>query len=138
YLAVILDSYSRKVVGWKLDRALTSRLAADALESAIELRRPLPGVVHHSDRGVQYTSPEYIGILKLHGMIRSMSRPANPYDNANCRASSRRSSARKSTPTNTATSRICTVTSRSSSTATTTRNDCIPRSGTKHQRSSRL
>jgi len=84
YLAVILDFYSRKVVGWKLDRALTSRLAADALESAIELRRPLPGVVHHSDRGVQYTSPEYIGILKLHGMVRSMSRPANPYDNANC------------------------------------------------------
>ena len=84
YLAVVLDSYSRKIVGWKLDRALTSHLAAHALESAIELRRPLPGVVHHSDRGVQYTSPEYIAILKLHGMAQSMSRPANPYDNANC------------------------------------------------------
>jgi transposase InsO family protein len=84
YLAVILDGYSRKVVGWKLGRTLTSRLAADALESAIELRRPLPRVVHHSDRGVQYTSPEYVAILKLHGMVQSMSRPANPYDNASC------------------------------------------------------
>jgi transposase InsO family protein len=84
YLAVILDGYSRKVVGWKLDRALTSRLAAEALESAIDVRRPLPGVVHHSDRGVQYTSPEYVAILKLHGMVQSMSRPANPYDNASC------------------------------------------------------
>jgi putative transposase len=84
YLAVILDGYSRKVVGWKLDRTLTSRLAAEALENAIDLRHPLPGVVHHSDRGVQYTSPEYVAILKLHGMIQSMSRPANPYDNASC------------------------------------------------------
>ena len=84
YLAVILDGFSRKIVGWKLDRALTSRLAADALKSAIELRRPLPGVVHHSDRGVQYTAPEYVALLKLHGMVQSMSRPANPYDNASC------------------------------------------------------
>lgn len=84
YLAVILDGYSRKVAGWKLDRALTSRLAANALESAIELRHPLLGVVHHSDCGVQYSSPEYVAILKLHGMVRSMSRPANPYDNASC------------------------------------------------------
>jgi len=53
YLAVILDGYSRKVVGWNLDRMLTSRVAAEALESAIDLRRPLPGLVHHSDRGVQ-------------------------------------------------------------------------------------
>ena len=84
YLAVILDGYSRKIVGWKLDRTLTSRLAAEALASAIELRRPLPGVVHHSDRGFQYTSPEYVELLKLHGMVQSMSRPANPYDNASC------------------------------------------------------
>ena len=84
FLAVILDGYSRKVVGWKLDRSLTSRIAAQALQSAIELRCPFPGVVHHSDRGVQYTSPEYVAILKLHGMVQSMSRPANPYDNASC------------------------------------------------------
>lgn len=84
YLAVILDGYSRKVVGWKLDRTLTSRLAAEALERAIDLRRPLPGVVHHSDRGVQYASPEYVAILKRQGMVQSMSRPASPYDNASC------------------------------------------------------
>ena len=84
YLAVILDGFSRKVVGWNLDRSLTSRLAVDALESAIDLRRPLPGVVHHSDRGVQYISPEYVAILQRHGMVQSMSRPANPYDNASC------------------------------------------------------
>jgi putative transposase len=84
YLAVILDGYSRKVVGWKLDRTLTSRLATEALESAIDLRRPLPGLVHHSDRGVQYASAEYVAVLKLQGMVPSMSRPANPYDNASC------------------------------------------------------
>jgi len=84
YLAVILDGYSRKVVGWKLDRSLTSRLGVDALENAIERRCPLPGTVHHSDRGVQYTSPEYVAILQRHGMVQSMCRPANPYDNASC------------------------------------------------------
>ena len=83
-LAVILDGFSRKAVGWKLDRSLTSRLAADALETAITLRCPLPVVVHHSDRGVQYTSPEYVAILQRYGIIQSMSRPANPYDNASC------------------------------------------------------
>ena len=84
YLAVILDGYSRKVVGWKLDRTLASRLALDALQQAIELRRPLPGLVHHSDRGIQYASTDYVALLKRHGMIPSMSRPANPYDNASC------------------------------------------------------
>jgi putative transposase len=84
YLALVLDSFSRKVVGWKLDRTLASRLATDALESAIAARKPLPGLVHHSDRGVQYASAEYVEILKQHEMVPSMSRPANPYDNASC------------------------------------------------------
>jgi transposase InsO family protein len=84
YLAVILDGFSRKVVGWKLERTLTSRLATEALEQAINARQPLPGLVHHSDRGVQYASAEYVAILKQHGMVSSMSRPANPYDNASC------------------------------------------------------
>jgi transposase InsO family protein len=84
YLAVLLDGYSRKVVGWKLDRTLASRLAIEALERVIELRRPPAGLVHHSDRGVQYASAEYVTILKQHGMVPSMSRPANPYDNASC------------------------------------------------------
>jgi putative transposase len=84
YLAVILDGYSRKVVGWKLDRTLASRLAIDALRQAIELRRPLPGLVHHSDRGIQYASADYVTHLKQRGIVPSMSRPANPYDNASC------------------------------------------------------
>jgi len=84
YLALILDGFSRKVVGWKLDRTLASRLATEALEMAITRRKPLPGLVHHSDRGIQYASAEYIAILKKHGMVPSMSRPANPYDNASC------------------------------------------------------
>ena len=80
YLAVILDGFSRKVVGWALDRTLASRLASTALEQAIAKRQPPPGLVHHSDRGVQYASAQYIAILEKHGMIPSMSRPANPYD----------------------------------------------------------
>ena len=84
YLALILDAFSRKVVGWKLDRTLASRLATEALEIAIETRKPLPGLVHHSDRGIQYASGEYVAILQKHGMVPSMSRPANPYDNASC------------------------------------------------------
>jgi transposase InsO family protein len=84
YLALILDSFSRKVVGWKLDRTLTTRLAIDALQQAIEARQPLPGLVHHSDRGIQYASAEYVALLKKHQMVSSMSRPANPYDNASC------------------------------------------------------
>jgi transposase InsO family protein len=84
YLAVILDAFSRKVVGWMLERTLTSRLATEALQKAIALRKPLPGLVHHSDRGVQYASAEYVAILREHEMVPSMSRPANPYDNASC------------------------------------------------------
>jgi putative transposase len=84
YLALVLDGFSRKVVGWKLDRTLASRLATDALESAIAVRKPLPGLVHHSDRGIQYASGDYVAILRKHEMVPSMSRPANPYDNASC------------------------------------------------------
>ena len=84
YLAVILDGFSRKVVGWALDRTLASRLPRAALEQAIAKRQPAPGLVHHSDRGVQYASEEYGAMLEKRGMIPSMSRPANPYDNASC------------------------------------------------------
>ena len=84
YLAVILDGFSRKVVGWELDRTLASRLAIAALERATAQRRPRPGLVHHSDRGVQYACGEYVAILEKCGMVPSMSRPANPYDNASC------------------------------------------------------
>jgi putative transposase len=84
YLAIILDGFSRKVVGWALDRTLATRLPKAALEQAIAARQPAPGLVHHSDRGVQYASDEYVQLLQQHQMIPSMSRPANPYDNASC------------------------------------------------------
>src|SRR5262249_53053155 len=73
YLAVILDAFSRKVVGWALERTLTSRLPKAALEQAIAQRQPPPGLVHHSDRGVQYASNDYVNLLLDHQMIPSMS-----------------------------------------------------------------
>ena len=84
YLALVLDAFSRKVVGWALDRSLSARLPTAALRNAIANRQPQPGLVHHSDRGVQYASEEYGRVLDRHGIIPSMSRPANPYDNARC------------------------------------------------------
>jgi len=84
YLAVILDRFSRKVVGWALERTMATRLPKAALEQAIAARQPPPGLVHHSDRGVQYAADEYVKVLQQHQMIPSMSRPANPYDNASC------------------------------------------------------
>jgi putative transposase len=84
YLAVVLDRFSRRVVGWSLGRSLEAKLAITALQRAIEERHPGPGLVHHSDRGVQYASQEYVALLQAHQMIPSMSRPANPYDNAAC------------------------------------------------------
>jgi len=84
YLAVILDGFSRKVVGWALDRTLAMRLTMGALGQAIGSRQPEPGLVHHSDRGLQYASAEYVEVLENNRVIPSMSRPANPYDNASC------------------------------------------------------
>jgi putative transposase len=84
YLAVVLDAFSRKVVGWALDRTLAARLPIAALEQALAQRQPPPGLVHHSDRGVQYACGDYGKVLQHHQMIPSMSRPANPYDNASC------------------------------------------------------
>jgi len=84
YLAVVLDGFSRKVVGWELGRRIDRRLALAALEMAIAQRQPLPGLVHHSDRGVQYACREYVALLEKHHMVASMSRPGNPYDNARC------------------------------------------------------
>jgi transposase InsO family protein len=72
------------VVGWELAGTLVARLPIAALEKAIAERKPPPGLVHHSDRGVQYASGDYVRILTKHQAIPSMSRPANPYDNASC------------------------------------------------------
>lgn len=84
YLAVVLDAYSRRVIGWALGRTLEAELAVSALTMALRQRRPAPGLVHHSDRGVQYASQEYTDLLKQHGAEISMSRKGNPYDNAAC------------------------------------------------------
>lgn len=84
YLAVILDAYSRRVIGWALDRTLEDELTLEALGMALERRSPAPGLVHHSDRGVQYASGEYTDLLKAHHITISMSRKGNPYDNAFC------------------------------------------------------
>lgn len=84
YLAVILDRFSRRAIGWALSRSLKAEVAVTALRQAIALRKPPPGVVHHSDLGVQYASDEYVEELEANQMVASMSRPANPYDNAVC------------------------------------------------------
>jgi putative transposase len=82
YLAVILDAFSRRVIGWALGRTLEDTLTLRALRLALEQRRPAPGLVHHSDRGVQYASGDYTDLLRAQGIVISMSRKANPYDNA--------------------------------------------------------
>lgn len=83
YLAVILDAFSRKAVGWALEQSLDASLALAALEQALSLRKPPRGsLIHHSDRGVQYASIAYRRRLVDHDVIVSMSRPGNPFDNA--------------------------------------------------------
>ena len=83
YLAVVIDAFSRKVVGWALDDHLEARLAIATLDQAIEARNPAPeSLIHHSDRGVQYACADYIERLEARRIAVSMSRPANPYDNA--------------------------------------------------------
>ena len=82
YLAVILDAHSRRVVGWALEDPLEGKLTIAALRMALQRRRPGAGLVHHSDRGVQYAANGYVDLLKQHKITISMSRKANPYDNA--------------------------------------------------------
>jgi putative transposase len=82
YLAVILDAWSRRVVGWAISRRIDGELALAALTAAIASRQPPPGCIHHSDRGSQYASEPYRKKLQAHGLRGSMSRRGNPYDNA--------------------------------------------------------
>jgi putative transposase len=84
YLAVLLDAFSRRVIGWALDDRLETNLTLSALAMALEQRRPAAGLVHHSDRGVQYASRDYVAVLEAQQIQISMSRPANPWDNATC------------------------------------------------------
>jgi len=84
YLAVVLDIFSRRCIGWALSRDIDTRLSLDALDMALKERAgaDLSALIHHSDRGVQYASQEYVNRLKAHGILVSMSRSGNPYDNA--------------------------------------------------------
>jgi putative transposase len=83
YLAVLLDAFSRRVIGWALDKHLRASLATAALDMAITARRPRPGsLIHHSDRGVQYACGEYTAMLEAYDIQPSMSRIGNLYDNA--------------------------------------------------------
>jgi transposase InsO family protein len=84
FLAVVLDGYSRRVIGWALDRTLESGLALQALQMALSRRSIGPGLVHHSDRGVQYASRDYTDLLQSQEIQISMSRKGNPWDNAAC------------------------------------------------------
>ena len=82
YLAVILDAYSRRAVGWALSRRLEASLTVGALQSALADRQPPAGCLHHSDRGVQYACDDYVQLLQAAGLRISMSRRGNPFDNA--------------------------------------------------------
>jgi putative transposase len=84
YLAVVIDAFSRRVIGWALDRTIEDDLTLAALRMALDRRRPLAGLVHHSDRGSQYASGDYTDLLKTHGCEISMSHKASPWENAGC------------------------------------------------------
>jgi len=84
YLAVVIDPFSRRVIGWALDRTLEDDLPLEALRVALEQRQPAPGLVHHSDRGSQYASHDYIDLLKARGCQISMSHKASPWENGGC------------------------------------------------------
>jgi transposase InsO family protein len=84
FLAVILDAYSRRVIGWELDRTMEDSLTLSALRMALQHRTVQPGLVHHSDRGTQYASGDYTDLLKANSITISMSRKGNPWDNAAC------------------------------------------------------
>ena len=82
YVAVLLDLFSRRVIGWAVSGSLHAELVVQALEMALRTRRVQPGLIHHSDRGIQYACEQYVQILQSHGITISMSRKGNPYDNA--------------------------------------------------------
>ena len=84
YLAVVIDAFSRRVIGWALDRRMEDQPTLQALRTALESRRPPAGLVHHSDRGSQYASDPYIALLQAHGCEISMSRKSSPWENAAC------------------------------------------------------
>ena len=82
YVAIILDVFSRRIIGWVISKSLNRTFTLEALRMAVMLRNPPPGAIHHSDKGVQYACYDYIEILNQHNFRISMSRSGNPYDNA--------------------------------------------------------
>jgi transposase InsO family protein len=84
YLAVVIDAFSRRVIGWALGRTLENDLPLEALRLALDQRQPVPGLVHHSDRGSQYASKDYTDLLKARGCQISMSHKASPWENGGC------------------------------------------------------
>lgn len=84
YLAVVLDAFSRRVLGWALGKMLDAELTVVALRRALQRRRPNGGCIHHSDGGVQYAARDYVDLLDQHGLRPSMSRPGKPTDNPRC------------------------------------------------------
>jgi putative transposase len=82
YLAIVLDAFSRRVVGWALGQSLQATLAIEALQKALATRSIKAGIVHHSDQGIQYCCGDYVDLLLQNGFAISMSRKGNPYDNA--------------------------------------------------------
>lgn len=97
YVAIIMDAWSRRVIGYAIGRRIDARLAVAAFERALALRRPLPGCVFHSDRGSQYASAKHRALIDKHGLFGSMSRRGNPYDNPQAESFIRRSRSRPST-----------------------------------------
>ena len=84
YLAVVIDAFSRRVIGWALGHTLENDLPLEALRVALDQRQPVPGLVHHSDRGSQYASKDYTDLLKARGCQISMSHKASPWENGGC------------------------------------------------------
>ena len=84
YLAVVIDAFSRRVIGWALGHTLENDLPLEALRVALDQRQPVPGLVHHSDRGSQYASKDYTDLLKARGFQISMSHKASPWENGGC------------------------------------------------------
>jgi Integrase core domain len=137
YLAVVLDRFSRKVVGWNLDRTLTARLPLMALENALKERKPAPGLVHHSDRGAPYSHTEYLRTLSMHGIVSSISRPEGLATMPTAKVSSELSSGKRLTRKITRIWKIFDSIFQHSSNVTTTERDCIQRLGIGRLRNSR-
>jgi putative transposase len=126
YVAVILDAWSRRVIGYAISRSIDARLTVAALKVSIECRRPPPGCTHHSDRGSQYAAELYRSILAAHGLVGSMGRRGNPRDNAKAESFTKAMKVERSIRWTTRPSTTSPTTFPASSTRSTTPNGSIP------------